>query len=128
VDDVTDAGDRAHLFASRYRDLYTSVPYNIDEMQVILNGIDSSLAGMSISKDCILIVSEVENAVSRLKPHKSEGSSELAILIILLMVVVIVSLGFLINCYYGRLHRHVPDSLVRGGDQCLLGDSITEVK
>jgi len=45
---LTDTGDIAQLFASRYRDLYTSVLYNIDEMQVILNGIDSSLAGMSI--------------------------------------------------------------------------------
>jgi len=40
VDGLTDAGDIAHLFVPRYRDLYTSVPYNIDEMQVILNGIE----------------------------------------------------------------------------------------
>jgi len=53
VDVLTDADDIAHLFASRYRDLYTSVPYNIDEMLVILHGIDSSLASMSISKDFI---------------------------------------------------------------------------
>jgi len=54
VNGLTDTGDIANLFASRYHDLYTSVPYNIDEMQVILNlnGIDSSLAGVSISKDC----------------------------------------------------------------------------
>jgi len=71
VDGLTDSGDIANFFASWCRDLYTSVPYNIDVMQVILNGIDSSLAGMSISKDCIFSVSEVENAVSRLKPHKS---------------------------------------------------------
>jgi len=47
--------------------IYTSVPYNIDEMQVILNGIDSSLAGMSTSKDCIFSVSlsEVEDELSR---------------------------------------------------------------
>jgi len=75
VDGLTDAGDIAQLFASRYRDLYTSVPYNIDEMHVILNGIDSSLAGMSIAKDCIFSVCEVEDAVC---PHKSERSSELA--------------------------------------------------
>jgi len=78
VDGLTDAGDIAQLFAARYRDLYTSVPYNIDEMQVILNGIDSSLTGMSVSKDSIFSVSEVEDAVSRHKPHKSDGSSELA--------------------------------------------------
>jgi len=56
VDDLTDS-DIAQLYASRNRDLYTSIPYNIDEMQVILAGIDSSLAGMSISKDCIFSVS-----------------------------------------------------------------------
>jgi len=43
VDGLTDADDIARLFASRFRDLYTSVPYNIDAIQVILNGIDSSL-------------------------------------------------------------------------------------
>jgi len=74
VDGLTDVGNIAHLFASRYRDLYTSVPYNIDEMQVIRNGIDSSLAGMSISKHCIFSGSEVEDAISRLKPHKGNGS------------------------------------------------------
>jgi len=69
MDGLTDAGDIAKLIASRYHDLYASVPCNIDEMQVILNGIDSSLAGMSISKDCIFSLSEVEDATSRLKPH-----------------------------------------------------------
>jgi len=73
MDGITDAGDIAQLFASRYRDLYTSVHYNIDEMQVILNGVDSALAGMSISKYYMCSVSEVEDAVSRLKPHKNEG-------------------------------------------------------
>jgi len=33
---------------------------------------------MSISKDCIFSVSEIEDAVSRLKQHKNDGSSELA--------------------------------------------------
>jgi len=64
VDGLTDAGDIAHLFVSRYRDLYTAY---IDKMLVILNGINSSLAGMSISKNCIFSVSKVEDAVSRLK-------------------------------------------------------------
>jgi len=57
--------------------MYTSVPYNVEEIQVILNVIDSSLVGMSISKDCISSVSEVEDAVSMLKPHKSVGRSKL---------------------------------------------------
>jgi len=43
VDGLTDAGDIVQLFPSRYRDLYTSGTYNIDEMHAILNGIDSSL-------------------------------------------------------------------------------------
>jgi len=40
VDGLTDAGVIAQLFASRYRDLYTTIPNNIDELQVILNGIE----------------------------------------------------------------------------------------
>jgi len=58
--------------------LHERTDVHIDKMQVILNGIDSSLAGMSISKDYVFSVSEVEDAVSRLKPRKSDGSSELA--------------------------------------------------
>jgi len=53
------------------------MPYNVDEMPVILNGIDGSQAGMSISKACIFSVSEVEDAVLMLMPHKNEGISEL---------------------------------------------------
>jgi len=112
VDGLTDAGDIAYLFASRYRDLYTSVPYNIDEMQVILNGIDSSLAGISVSKDCILSVSEVGDAVSRLKPHKSEGSSELATDHFINGGRDCLSLvGFLLTAI--TVHGHVPDSFRR---------------
>jgi len=64
--------------------------------------------------------SEVEDAVSRLiKPHKSDGSSELATDHFIngdrdcLSLSLSLSRGFLINCYYGRLHDHVPDSFSR---------------
>jgi len=72
---LTDASDIAHLLASRYHDLYSSVPYNVDEMYVILNSrpLDSSLAGMYISKVCNFSISEVEDAVSRLKLHTKRG-------------------------------------------------------
>jgi len=47
VDGLTNAGDIARMFAFRFRDfVHTSVSYSFDEMQVILNGMDSSLAGM----------------------------------------------------------------------------------
>jgi len=52
------------------------IPYrpNIDEMQVVLNGIDSSLADKSISKDCIFSVSETrgESRATKRDTRRSE--------------------------------------------------------
>jgi hypothetical protein len=64
--------------AAKYRELYTSVPYNIAEMQEILCNVGDSLAGASVPADCIFSASDVEDAVLRLKSHKREGSSELS--------------------------------------------------
>jgi hypothetical protein len=78
VDGIAVAKDIAQLFAAHYQELYTSVPYNSKEMQDILNTINGSLAGLSVSEDCIFSTREVEDAVSRLKVHKNEGASELS--------------------------------------------------
>jgi len=87
ADGLTDTGDIAQFFASRYRDVYTSVPYNIYEMHV-------------------------KDAVSRLKPHKSEGNSELAADYFLNGGHDCLSLvAFLLTA--NTVHDHVPDSFRR---------------
>jgi len=81
-------------------------------MQVILNGIDSSLAGIPISRDCIFSVSEVKDAVSRLTPHKSDGSSQLATDHFINGGRDCLSLvAFILTAI--TVHGHVPDSIRR---------------
>ena len=81
VDSLTDVGDIRQIFAAKYRVLYTSVPYSVPEMQEFLRNAELltiRLAGASISADYIYNVNDVKKAVSKLKPHKREGSSELS--------------------------------------------------
>jgi hypothetical protein len=43
VDNETEASNIAKVFADKYRELYTSVPYDADEMQSIIIDINSLL-------------------------------------------------------------------------------------
>ena len=40
VDGMTDAGSIAKIFADKYRDLYTSAPYNVCEMRCIVDRVN----------------------------------------------------------------------------------------
>jgi hypothetical protein len=76
VDGLSEADSIAKLFAAKYRELYTSVPYNEIEMQEIIGGVQAQLANTTFSQDCIFNFNDVKTAVSKLKAHKSEGSSD----------------------------------------------------
>jgi len=90
--------------------LCTSIQYNIDEMQDNLKGIDGSLPGMSISKYVFLC--KVEDAVSKLKPHENERSSELATDHFITVVCDCLSLvAFLLTTI--SVYINVPNSLRR---------------
>jgi hypothetical protein len=78
VDGFTDSSCIAQLFAAKYRLLYNSVSYDRDEMQYIINRVDTALADTPVNSDCIFDVNDVKSAVSRLKPHKNEGCSDLS--------------------------------------------------
>src|SRR5664279_1881477 len=47
VDGQTEAISIAKLFADKYRDLYTSVPYDVNEMHCIQNDVNSLLMNVS---------------------------------------------------------------------------------
>src|SRR5664279_3682608 len=47
VDGQTEAISIARLFADKYRDLYTSVPYDVNEMHCIQNDVNSLLMNVS---------------------------------------------------------------------------------
>lgn len=76
VDGLTDADSIANLFADKYRELYTSVPYNESEMQDIVRCVQEAPIGASSTTDCIINTNDVKTAIARLKAHKNDGSSE----------------------------------------------------
>jgi len=59
------------LFADKYRDLYTSVqyPYDAIDMQHIQDEVNCLLTNEPSLADCIFNFHDVQNAVSRLKAH-----------------------------------------------------------
>ena len=77
VDGFSNDDDIAQLFASSYKDLYTSVPYNESEMLKLIEANDVNVMQNGFTGDCIITASDVKKAVSKLKSHKSDGSFEL---------------------------------------------------
>ena len=69
----TDAQSIAKLFAAKYRDLYTSVPYNNVELKGMIEDVDQQLIQSGFETGCIINVSDVKSAVERLKAHKNDG-------------------------------------------------------
>jgi len=69
VDGQTDVGAIAKLFATKYRELYTSVPYDKNDMQRIVVNVNDLLKGDSPLSDCIVHSQDVKSAVGRLKPQ-----------------------------------------------------------
>ena len=74
MDGLTDVRDIAQLFAAKYSDLYTSVPYDKHEMQSIVDDLNASLSNSSYLPDCTIDYKAVKNAVARLKPGTKEGN------------------------------------------------------
>jgi len=78
VDGLTESYSIAKLFAVKYRELYTSVPYNKADMHDIVSSLNTILVDSTITSDSIINFIDVKAAVSRLKPHKRDGCSELS--------------------------------------------------
>ena len=76
VDGVTDSNAIADMFADKYDDLYTSVPYDNTEMDVIDKHINSGV--VEFNHDCVINFSDVEDAVRGLKPAKHDGYAGLS--------------------------------------------------
>jgi len=63
----------AKLFAGKYKELYTSVPYDECELQDIINDLKLSMSDSSVTSDHIFQIKDIKYAVSKLKPHVGEG-------------------------------------------------------
>jgi hypothetical protein len=78
VDGQTDDDSIAKLFATKYRELYTSVPYDKQDMQCLENDLQSVIANATFNEDCVFSVHQIKEAVTRLKAGKNDGSSGLS--------------------------------------------------
>ena len=74
VDDQTEPSSIAKVFAENYRELYSSVPYDFNEMQRINDDINCLLSSEQMSSDSIYSCNDVTDAVSHLKEHKNDGN------------------------------------------------------
>ena len=76
-DDFTTPDDIACLFAKTYQELYTSVDFDKVEMRAVRNDIDVAVASVGFNGDCVISCKDVEQAINRLNPGKSDGNGEL---------------------------------------------------
>jgi hypothetical protein len=72
VDGQSEANNIAKLFAEKYRDLYISVPYDVNEMRIIQEEVNNLLLSESPWTDCTFNTCDVKSTVSHLKAHKNE--------------------------------------------------------
>jgi len=74
VDNVTGCDAIADHFASKYDELYSSVAYDVQDMDDLKRNVDNQLAQMQGRNNvCIIITSDVDTAVSSLKHGKRDG-------------------------------------------------------
>ena len=72
IDNVNDDVNISELFADKYKSLYNSVSYNVDDMNVILSQIDNTLSESNDLSDCVISCKDVENGIKHLKKHKAD--------------------------------------------------------
>ena len=78
VDGLTDIKEIAQLFATKYRELYTSVPYDSVELNHMLNSVNETIGTATPEiTDCRIDLVDVHTAVCKLKAHKKDGCGEL---------------------------------------------------
>jgi len=61
------------LFAEKYKDLYTSVPYDVEDMTALYEELHNSTVEDGFDSNCTVSFHEVTSAVHRLKSGKSDG-------------------------------------------------------
>ena len=65
IDGHSSAEEIARLFGEKYRDLYSSVPYDRAEMNKISDNVEIQLHNDGFTSDCVVTALDVKNALSR---------------------------------------------------------------
>jgi hypothetical protein len=77
VDDTHGDKDITNTFANKYKHLYNSVSYDVNDMNVVSNELENNIAisckTSAYKASHTITVDDVTNAVLRLKPHKADG-------------------------------------------------------
>jgi hypothetical protein len=76
VDNCCSDSGIADYFYEKYQDLYTSIPYNIADIDSIRSEVNGLIQGCT--SDCIITSSDVVKAVDRLKFKKDDGNKGLS--------------------------------------------------
>jgi len=74
VDGCTEEVGIAELFAAKYKNLYTSVAYDNDELNDIRAEIETDISQCASATDFIITTDDVRQALTRLKAHKNDGN------------------------------------------------------
>ena len=82
MDDKTDRESIANLFANKYECLYSSVSYDVNEMNELLNDIENRIGQIRCHIKCndqahVVTPADVERAIKKLNRGKHEGKYEL---------------------------------------------------
>lgn len=77
VDGCGDAKLISQLFADKYRELYTCVSYDMQDMHKLVQTVNEKIDHAEYSSDFIIHMDEISIAVKKLKPHKSDGGAGL---------------------------------------------------
>jgi len=78
VDGMTDTGGILKMFGDKYRDLYTRLPYNVRDMQCIIDRMNCLLQNEDFHNDCTLNIHDIKYVALDLKAHKGDESSGLS--------------------------------------------------
>jgi hypothetical protein len=74
----TDENTIARVFAAKYENLYTSVPYDTGDISEILADLKADISLSSKATDIIVNAKEIQDAIVKLKLHKNDGNSSLS--------------------------------------------------
>ena len=78
IDGHSSAEEIARLFGEKYRDLYSSVPYDRAEMNKISDNVEIQLHNDGFTSDCVVTALDVKNALSRVKCDKGDVDDRLS--------------------------------------------------
>ena len=73
VDGCSDESSISQVFAAKYKNLYSSVPYDSSDLHDIVADVETSISNDALTSHFIVSQYDVQAAIAKLKPHKNDG-------------------------------------------------------